>query len=159
MTEQYRVNAPAVIHQTIDRETVIIHLERGLYYSLDETGAGIWQDLAAGRAAGKLTEQLVARFPDQGTEVAHDVREFIEGLLREDLLVAVEEGAADDGAPEPAVDAGAGSGNPATSPAPASGARWVPPRVERFEDLQDLLLLDPIHAVDETGWPQRLQVP
>ena len=26
---------------------------------------------------------------------------------------------------------------------------------ERFTDMQDLLLLDPIHDVDETGWPVR----
>jgi hypothetical protein len=26
-----------------------------------------------------------------------------------------------------------------------------------YEDMQDLLLLDPIHDVDETGWPARKQ--
>lgn len=30
---------------------------------------------------------------------------------------------------------------------------YQPPQVEAFNDLQDILLLDPIHDVDEAGWP------
>jgi len=28
------------------------------------------------------------------------------------------------------------------------------PSFQRFEDMQAFLLVDPIHEVDETGWPQ-----
>jgi hypothetical protein len=31
--------------------------------------------------------------------------------------------------------------------------RFEPPILRTFEDMQDLLLLDPIHEVDEMGWP------
>jgi len=27
------------------------------------------------------------------------------------------------------------------------------PKLQKFTDMQDLLLLDPIHEVDEAGWP------
>jgi hypothetical protein len=27
--------------------------------------------------------------------------------------------------------------------------------LERYTDMQELLLLDPIHDVDESGWPHR----
>ena len=37
-------------------------------------------------------------------------------------------------------------------PLPAS---FSPPVFEKFMDLQDLLLLDPIHEVDEIGWPHQ----
>jgi hypothetical protein len=37
--------------------------------------------------------------------------------------------------------------------APAAGAVFAPPRLEVFDDLQDLFLVDPIHDVDEAGWP------
>ena len=30
---------------------------------------------------------------------------------------------------------------------------YTAPKLATYSDLQDLLLLDPIHDVDETGWP------
>ena len=44
----------------------------------------------------------------------------------------------------------------ALPPAPARPAvrrAFCEPRVETFSDLQDLFLVDPIHDVDEAGWP------
>ena len=46
--QRLRVNAPAVVHQTIDSETVIINLERGIYYSLDRVGVDVWAGIDAG---------------------------------------------------------------------------------------------------------------
>lgn len=37
---------------------------------------------------------------------------------------------------------------------PASD-EFQPPALESYTDMQDLLLLDPIHEVDEMGWPQK----
>ena len=31
---------------------------------------------------------------------------------------------------------------------------YQPPVLETYADLQDILLLDPVHDVDETGWPK-----
>jgi len=39
----YRINAPSVVSQTIDQETIIIHFDSGMYYSANETGAAIWE--------------------------------------------------------------------------------------------------------------------
>ena len=30
---------------------------------------------------------------------------------------------------------------------------YVPPVLEKFTDMQDLILLDPVHEVSERGWP------
>jgi hypothetical protein len=32
--------------------------------------------------------------------------------------------------------------------------QFVPPVLERYDDMEDLLLLDPVHDVDAQGWPQ-----
>lgn len=42
------VNAPHVVHETIDGEAILIHLVTGTYYSLDGVGAELWGALAAG---------------------------------------------------------------------------------------------------------------
>jgi hypothetical protein len=30
---------------------------------------------------------------------------------------------------------------------------WVAPTIQRYEDMQAMLLADPIHDVDQSGWP------
>jgi hypothetical protein len=145
VTERYRVNQPAVIHQTIEGETVIIHLERGLYYSLDEIGAEIWQGLALGSTAAEVSDRLAQRYPAQRADVDTSVGMLVERLVAEELIVRGER--AD----------GNGSAHDGAASNPRADGPFRAPRLERFEDLQDLLLLDPIHAVDESGWPERLE--
>jgi hypothetical protein len=46
------------------------------------------------------------------------------------------------------------------SPQPISTGeklKFVSPVLEKFSDLQELLLLDPIHEVDEEGWPHKAE--
>jgi hypothetical protein len=42
---------------------------------------------------------------------------------------------------------------PFDSPAPIGTAEFHAPVLQVYSDMQDLLLLDPIHEVDATGWP------
>jgi hypothetical protein len=46
------------------------------------------------------------------------------------------------------------------NPGPArygEGIEYVPPVLDRFDDVRDLLLIDPIHQVDqEYGWPKEM---
>jgi hypothetical protein len=147
VADRYRVNQPTVIHQTIDGETVIIHLERGLYYSLDEIGAEVWQGVAAGRSASEVAARLGTRYPSQQADVDAAVVALVDRLQAEELIVRADVRPPTNGQ---TADERAETGGPLDGP-------FRPPRLERFEDLQDLLLLDPIHAVDETGWPERLE--
>jgi hypothetical protein len=52
-------------------------------------------------------------------------------------------------------EAPAAGRNGAEVPSPASRRPFDEPLVERFTDMQNLLLLDPIHEVTEEGWPQQ----
>ena len=36
---------------------------------------------------------------------------------------------------------------------PTARGRYESPIVESFDDLETLLLIDPIHEVDDAGWP------
>jgi len=35
----------------------------------------------------------------------------------------------------------------------ADNARFQPPTLNKYTDMRDMLLLDPIHDVGESGWP------
>jgi len=67
------------------------------------------------------------------------VIKFIQEILAEDLIVP---------------DAGA-STQPPKPDAALSPVRkpFALPVLHKYTDMQELLLIDPIHEVDETGWP------
>jgi hypothetical protein len=131
----YRVDTRNVVHETIEGEVIVIHLLNGSYYSLGGGGPEIWEHLLHGATA----RQIAAAVPAQGAEggeVAEAVEELLASLLDDGLI-----------APDPGANGGG-------SPGAAEGA-WVPPTFERYTDMKDFFLLDPIHEVDAAGWPNR----
>lgn len=137
-SERYRVNSPSIVSEVIDGEVVMINLDTGSYYSAGKTGAVVWEALARGASLGDIAGFVAARFDGKMDEIETAVAAFVEKLLTEQLIVA------DASLPPPALSAG-----------PASGAKaaFQAPRIERYDDMRDLLLADPIHDVDQAGWP------
>jgi hypothetical protein len=86
-----------------------------------------------------MRDDLLSRYDATADEVAARIQRFLRDMQDEDLILPVLNG--------PAL---------AAVTRPQSGLPRRPftsPVLERFNDLQDLLLLDPIHDVDTTGWP------
>lgn len=135
MAQRFRI-AAGIVHETVDGEVIAIDLESGAYYSLAGSGPAIWEMLAAGVSEAEAAEALAGRFG--GAEgVAADVAALF-AELRESGLVAV-----------------AGEGEGAAAPALGElGDSYEAPRFERYTDMKDFFLLDPIHEVDATGWPK-----
>ena len=136
---RFTVCGPQVIHETIDGEVVIINLESGNYYSLRGTGACVWETIVAGMDAGDIADHLAAAF--DGLDAPPDISTFFESLEREGLITR---------STESSVLAGS-----ALSPVDGPRSAYAPPVLEGFTDMQDLILLDPVHEVDEAyGWPR-----
>jgi hypothetical protein len=38
-------------------------------------------------------------------------------------------------------------------PSDISGCEFVTPCLQKYTDMEELLLIDPIHEIDEVGWP------
>ncbi|OGQ81738.1 MAG: hypothetical protein A3F90_13360 [Deltaproteobacteria bacterium RIFCSPLOWO2_12_FULL_60_19] len=141
-SRRFRINRPKVIDEAFDDEVVIINFETGSYYSLSKAGADVWGFIGAGAALGKIVEAIAGRYEGSRSEIEDGIQRLIAELELENLIVA-------DGAKEP--------GGQAETRAPAAPASqktaFEPPHLEKFTDMQELILLDPIHEVDETGWP------
>jgi hypothetical protein len=135
----YRVH-PKVVRECFEDEVVIINLENGNYYSLNGTGAQIWKELESSGIAEAVAAALVARYEAPETTIRHAVESFIRQLEEQGLIIGAESVAADARAVQPPVE---------------SRAMFELPVLSVFSDMQDLLLLDPIHDVDESGWPAR----
>jgi hypothetical protein len=134
----HRINHPSVISESLDGEVVVIDLATGTYYSLQGTGARAWDGVAAGLSTVELVADLTGVFDTGGADITAEVERFLASLVAEGLLVAGE-------APSEPVPLG---------PAAADGPAWVTPVLETFTDMQELILLDPVHEVDPAqGWP------
>lgn len=68
-------------------ETVLLSLETQRYYTLNETGAWLWEHLAKPQPAGALAGALAETY-DVDSETARDsVEALLDDLQREELVV------------------------------------------------------------------------
>lgn len=136
---RFRVNDKQVVHEIFDGEVLVINLETGTYYSLLGSAARIWTGLVGGASIASMTQALGAVYEGDPAVIEAAVVEFVSKLAQQSLLVPDEMPA-----PQVAVEIG-GIGGPK--------APFAAPTLDVFTDMQDLLLLDPIHDVEEAGWP------
>jgi hypothetical protein len=139
----YRVNTAKATHQTIDGEVVILNLERGHYYSLAGSATVIWSGVERNLTIDQIASELGRRYDGDRQELEREVGRFLEELRAEDLVVA--ESAPGQEAPRSGPVAEGMSGEPRQA--------FESPSLEKYTELEDLLLLDPVHQVDESGWP------
>jgi len=141
---RFRVNKPKVILETFDDEVVLVNLDSGSYYTIDKVGVDIWGYIEKGADTGEVVKRTVDAHEADSTHIRTAVLQFVDQLQREGLVV-------------PAETQEAGSSHTETAQAEAEVKAKQPgfesPVLRGYTDMQDLLLLDPIHEVDETGWP------
>jgi hypothetical protein len=130
----YAVASKDIVFESFDGEAVVLDLSNGKYFGFSDSGSRIWQALSSGVAA----EALVGASAGAATIALADLDSFIARLLDFGLLAAAE-----------------------TSAQPLSGdllaelaATSEPLKVDVHDDLADLIIVDPIHEVEEPlGWP------
>jgi|1186.fasta_scaffold712596_1 hypothetical protein len=132
---RFWVDPQRVVHETIDGETILIHLKTGTYFSLSGCGPEIWSLLVDGWSDEAAAEELGRRYPEHD-RAPEATRAFVNELVREELLAESE--------------------GPAEEPLGAelpSGRPFEEPALAKYTDMQYFLQLDPIHEVEAAGWP------
>lgn len=138
-SQSYRINQPAVITEVIDGEAIVVNLDSGAYYSLRDSACVAWELFAQQMPASVVVAQMVSRYDAAPDVIAPAVETLLAEMLQENLLVATE------AAPDVESSLRVTGGD--------DRLPFAPPVLEKFTDMADLLLLDPIHDVDDAGWP------
>lgn len=140
----FKVNSPDIVSDTIDGEVVIVDLKSGDYYSLLNTATDIWDKIQQGLSIGQMLAYLESNYESASVDINDSTYSFLEQLQGKELIVIDSE-------------------SPMQKEASQSSdlhqntekKTFEPPVFERFTDMEDLLLLDPIHEVNEQqGWPK-----
>jgi hypothetical protein len=134
---QYRLStSPNVSARSFGDEVVAANFVKGVYYSLLGSAAQIWDGLAAGVAVETIVARLSPLSDADATEFAAAAYRLIDALVAEELIEPAQGTAAD-----------------AWQPVPGTDGPYALPALERFTDMEELLQLDPVHDVEEMGWP------
>jgi Coenzyme PQQ synthesis protein D (PqqD) len=134
-------NYSAISYEDFGEEVVIVKLDSGVYYSLSSTAVSIWRLLETNIALDKIKHSLLVRYDADPTTIQQALTSFLADLQTEELVT---------------VESGEASYSDLDSELPEAGQQqsaFIKPELNRYTDMQELLLLDPIHEVDETGWP------
>jgi len=168
----FYVRPDDIVHDTIEGETVVIDLRSGIYFRFDGAAAHAWNILLHRATEDGLVDRLAAAYAAPREAIADQVHGFLLALYRDGIIkredpAAVAAGGEAAGpdldAPEAPRDAFAGlplerfdhlrpmAGGPTDGKQPFDGMT-----LHRFEDLDELLTIDPVHEVRDAGWPHRL---
>lgn len=83
------VRSPDQVSGDLDGKVVLLSIENGEYYNMNEVGSRIWALLEKPMTVGALVEQLLAEFEVERSKCEEEVAAFLE-QLRKDKLVRVE---------------------------------------------------------------------
>lgn len=132
MDTQYVIDEGNIIFEEMDNELVIINLQTGCYYSLNEDAARVWRlacggftlgDMAGGDAGADRRREAVGRI--LGQFEAEQLLQKAPARVGKDESLHID---------------------------PDS---LLSPVMQRHEDIQEMLRLDPIHEVTDLGWPHK----
>lgn len=140
-SSRFRLSGPHIVSEIIESEAIIINLDSGSYYSLQEAGADIWAGVQDGIRIGEIIDRLGAKYEGDEEAIRSAAMDLLSQLEDEALIKR---------------DGAASVGEPTASTADEKPAEKMPfsaPELHKYTDMQELLLLDPIHEVDASGWP------
>jgi coenzyme PQQ synthesis protein D (PqqD) len=130
--QRFAQNEPSVVADVVDGETIIMNLEKGDYYSLNQSGGEVWALVVAGLRRIEIFDAIARRY--EGKPSPAEIDGFIGELLKHRLILAADR-------------AGVSAGlDKLLSP-----GKWSAPELSVYSDMKDLLAMDPPMPLAKTA--------
>ena len=78
--------SPSVLAAEVEGEIVMMSIERGHYFGLDDIGSDIWKRLELPCSFSALIDGLAADYDADRATIAADVRELLDRMLADDVV-------------------------------------------------------------------------
>lgn len=135
--QRYQVNEVEVADKVIEGEAVMINLANGTYYSMDGTGAAVWELLTQHHNLAEIAGELSRNYRIEAEPVFAELATLLDELLDERLLLPT------DRKPNAPL---------ATSPV-LSSEPYAAPQLNTYRDMGDMLALDPpMPGLNQIPW-------
>lgn len=133
-------NKEHVASKIMDGELIIINLTTGVYYSMDNVGTAIWEMIEEGFNIDEGVAAIIERYDVSPDRVLADVKRIAEELLKENLIYMSDQ---------------AERAKKKTQSTNHRKLPYVPPKLNIYRDMEDLLALDPpAFGLEETPWKE-----
>jgi hypothetical protein len=132
----FKINSGGISFERLDGEVVIISFETGKYFNSNNSAADIFYLIEKGVPQiswSKILSSYFTGFDEQNSGIS----DFLDMALEEKLLLVADE------VEIKQIDL----------PSDYLRKGWIKPALLVFDDLADLLLIDPIHDTSTSGWP------
>lgn len=134
---RFMVNEAEVAAKVMDGEAILIDLSSGKYYSMDLVGGFVWSLLSTQHNIDETIAAVVGQYEVSEEQAAADVKNLLDELQKEKLIVA----------------SNAESAAVTTPAATAEKSEYTTPKLYTYEDMGDLLALDPpMPGLTEIPW-------
>lgn len=123
----------------LNTEVIIVDFNTGDYYVLGHLGKQIWQCFEYQLSYDQIVEMLSKQYPHDIARIEIDLQQLLDQLLAKNLIALTQTEVA---IPLPMIV--------------FHEKEYTAPILRTYTDVQNLLLLDPIHEVTGAGWPHAL---
>jgi hypothetical protein len=137
ISEEVEINRSGISLERLDGEVVIISFETGKYFNSNGSAADLLFLIEQGVSQASWEFILAKSFSNFRLNSA-EIENFLDQLIEEKIVLS--------GATLASTEI--------DLPVDYSRGEWVAPRLSIFDDLADLLLVDPIHDTSTEGWPK-----
>ena len=80
------VRAPDVLSRVLDGEAVLLDLESGTYFGLNDVGTRVWELIGAGMTLGEIRAALLAEFEVAPEVLERDLESLVTALNARKLV-------------------------------------------------------------------------
>lgn len=135
---KYIINPSGIASENFGDETIVIYISKGRYYSLAKSAVFMWSALSSPITAIILAQEVKNTYNISLDTAEKDVSGFISILKNEGLIIETD--LAIEVTKEQVLS--------------AESEKYEAPIIQTYTDMEDLILLDPVHDVDsKEGWP------
>ena len=133
----YAVNLPRMFYDVTDNHAIIIDSGTGSYYLLNILASKVFWYLTRGATPGELGAAL-SKVPGCPEDIRKRIEDFCTQLVNEEILNIAE----------------SEQFNGETDAGDFWFTEGIEFKMDKYDDMADLIAADPIHDVDESsGWP------
>lgn len=75
-----------VLFTEIDGETVLLNIQTGYYYAMNEVSTAIWQGIGAGQTLAEIQTTLIETYDVAADQLQLDINEFLAALTEHALV-------------------------------------------------------------------------
>lgn len=76
---------PEVLSRVLDGEAVLLQLDTGMYFGMNEVASEVWERIVKGATVREIVEAITAEFEVDEATLSKDLGSFVEALVAKRL--------------------------------------------------------------------------